>query len=217
MVDSIQIFAGQRYSFILTADKPVNNYWVRAQPNSGNTASTGGINSAILRYEGASVVEPITRQCIAMKPLIETNLHPLECPAAPGIPEPGAADVNLVFNMNFDTSTLKFTINNATFIPPSVPVLLQIISGASTPQDLLPSRDVYTLPPNKVIEISMPGNVAGGPVSNKCVLIIYLNLLTTFSQHPIHLHGVRVIHEIPVIHQLTSLNSASCLCYSKCK
>ena len=219
IVDSIQIFAGQRYSFILTADQPVDNYWVRAQPNSGNTGFIGGINSAILRYEGASVVEPTTRQWIAINPLIETNLHPLESPAAPGIPEPGAADVNLVFNMEFDLSTLKFAINNATFIPPSVPVLLQIISGASTPQELLPSGDIYTLPLNKVIEIVLPGNVVGGPVSNKCVLIVYLlrNLLTTFLQHPMHLHGVRVIHELPVIHRLISLNSASFLCYSKCR
>jgi iron transport multicopper oxidase len=28
VVDSIQIFAGQRYSFVLDANQKVNNYWV---------------------------------------------------------------------------------------------------------------------------------------------------------------------------------------------
>ena len=53
-VDSIQIFAGklsflgrnhfrscetlgQRYSFVLHANQPVNNYWIRANPNLGTT------------------------------------------------------------------------------------------------------------------------------------------------------------------------------------
>jgi iron transport multicopper oxidase len=207
MVDSIQIFAGQRYSFILTADQPVDNYWVRALPNSGNTTFIGGINSAILRYGGAPVAEPITVQPISTNPLVETNLHPLEDPAAPGISMPGAADVNLNLDIQFNTSIFEFTVNNATFNPPSVPVLLQIISGALTPQKLLPSGDVYVLPPNKVIEISMPGGSPGSPVSNKCILNIYL--LTIFLQHPIHLHGVRDIHQFPIlIYQLTFPNSA---------
>lgn len=51
-----------------------------------------------------------------------------------------------------------------TFLPPSVPVLLQILSGAKAAQDLLPSGSVYTLPPNKVIEISIPGGTPGAPV-----------------------------------------------------
>jgi iron transport multicopper oxidase len=31
--DRIDIFAGQRYSFVLTADQSPGNYWVRALPN----------------------------------------------------------------------------------------------------------------------------------------------------------------------------------------
>ena len=51
----------------------------------------------------------------------------------------------------------NFAVNNATFTLPSVPVLLKIISGAST---ALLSRSVYVLPLNKVIGISMPGGLA---------------------------------------------------------
>jgi hypothetical protein len=50
-----------------------------------------------------------------------------------------------------------------TFIPPNMPVLLQILSGVPA-QDLLPSGSVYTLPPNKVIEVSIPGGSPGAPV-----------------------------------------------------
>ena len=179
-VDSIQIFSSQRYSFILTANQPVNNYWVSAQPSAGNNTFIGGINSAILRYEGAPITEPTTPRSISTYPLVETNLHPFEYPEAPGIPIPGAADVNLNFNIRFNTSISEFTVNGSPFNPPAVPVLLQIISGASTAQELLPSGDVYVLPPNKVIEISMPGGSAGSPVSTKCFLII---IVENFTDH----------------------------------
>jgi len=147
----------------------VNNYWIRALPSLPNATFTGGLNSAILRYQGAPDVEPTTLQDNTNL-LVETNLHPLITPAAPGIPKPGAADVNLNLNIDFNFQTLEFTVNNGTFIPPTLPVLLQIISGAKTPQELLPPKDVYVLPPNKVIEISIPGGAPGSP-------------------HPFHLHG----------------------------
>nr|BAU94247.1 laccase [Pholiota microspora] len=168
-VDSIQIFVGQRYSFVLNTNQAVSNYWVRALPNSGPQTFDGGLNSAILRYWGAANVDPTTNST-STNPLLETNLHPLVNAAAPGIPTVGAADVNINLDIEFSFTTLRFTVNNATFIPPSVPVLLQIMSGAMTAQDLLPPGSVYVLPPNKVIEISMPGGATGGP-------------------HPIHLHG----------------------------
>ncbi|CAA7264102.1 unnamed protein product [Cyclocybe aegerita] len=168
-VDSIQIFAAQRYSFVLTANQPIDNYWIRALPNGNPVGFDGGVNSAILRYSGAPVAEPNTTST-SSNPMLETNLHPLENPGAPGIPVPGAADVNLNLQIVFNLTSLLFTVNNATFIPPSVPVLLQIMSGSLTAQELLPPGSVYVLPPNKVIEISMPGGAIGSP-------------------HPIHLHG----------------------------
>ena len=53
------------------------------------------------------------------------------------------------------------------FVPPMVPVLLQILSGVQNPSNLLPPGSVYTLPPNKTVEIS----IAVG------------------EKHPFHLHG----------------------------
>jgi iron transport multicopper oxidase len=169
VVDEIQIFAGQRYSFILSTDQAVSNYWVRALPNVGTQGFDGGVNSAILRYFNASEVDPTTNQS-STNPMLETNLHPLVNAAAPGTPTLGDADVTLNFAIGFNFSSFQFNINGATFSPPTVPVLLQILSGTETAQDLLPSGSVYVLPPNSVIEISIPGGAVGAP-------------------HPFHLHG----------------------------
>lgn len=188
-VDSIQIFAGQRYSFILNANQPIGNYWIRANPNLGTTGFAGGINSAILRYVLANpLVDPTTTQTPSTSPLVEANLVPLENPAAPGVPQVGAADVSINLNFGFDVANLELTINGVAFHSPTVPVLLQILSGTVNAQDLLPSGSVYSLPPNKVIELSMPAGVAGGPVSfssRSGVPFAYM-----YYQHPFHLHGV---------------------------
>lgn len=66
-----------------------------------------------------------------------------------------------------------FEIDGVSFIPPTVPVLLQILSGAQTAQSIMPNGSIIALPPNSVIELNLPGGVVGGG-------------------HPFHLHGVRV-------------------------
>ncbi|KAG5652312.1 Acyl-coenzyme A oxidase 2 [Sphagnurus paluster] len=161
-VDSIRIFAGQRYSFVLTANQPVNNYWVRANPNLGTTGFSGGLNSAILRYAGAPVADPTTPLVTSTNPMLETNLHPLVSPAAPGLPVAGGADV--AYNLAISFASGKFRINGVPFVPPTVPALLQIMSGALTAPAILPAGSVYSLPPNKVIELTIPGGGAGNPV-----------------------------------------------------
>ncbi|KAJ3568848.1 hypothetical protein NP233_g5440 [Leucocoprinus birnbaumii] len=167
-VDSIQIYAGQRYSFVLNANQPVDNYWIRALPNAGPSGFSNGVNSAILRYTGATDADPTTNQTTSTNPLVETNLHPLTDPGAPGTPEIGAADVNLNLAITFNGS--DFLVNGASWTTPTAPVLLQIMSGARTASELLPSGSVYTLPANSVIELSVPGGTIGAP-------------------HPFHLHG----------------------------
>ncbi|KIL62858.1 multicopper oxidase [Amanita muscaria Koide BX008] len=169
-VNSLQIFAGQRYSFVLTTNQPVNNYWIRANPSSGTTGFTNGLNSATLRYAGAPLADPTTNQSTTTNLLAETSLSPLLNPGAPGAPTQGGADINLNFNIVQNTTDSRFYVNGATFIPPTTPVLLQILSGAKTAQELLPSGSIYVLPRNKIVEVSIPGGSAGSP-------------------HPIHLHG----------------------------
>ncbi|KAJ6453702.1 laccase [Mycena sanguinolenta] len=169
-VDSIQIYAGQRYSFVLTANQSVGNYWIRTVANGGTAGFDNGINSAILRYTNAAVVDPTTNATTALAPLVETNLHPLVAMPVPGTHEVGAVDVALNFAITLNFTSFTFDVNGVSFVPPTVPVLLQILSGAHTAAELLPAGSVYTLPANSVIEISVPGGTPGAP-------------------HPFHLHG----------------------------
>ena len=157
----------------------MSNYWIRANPSHGDsTGFVGGINSAILKYINPRIInpqdvqpDPTTPEVASANPMLETNLHPLSNPGAPGKPKLGDADVNLNLNIGVNISTDLFTVNNASFTPPTVPVLLQILSFAQNAQNLLPTGDVYVLPRNKVIEISIPGGSPGSPVSGSLVFI----------------------------------------------
>jgi iron transport multicopper oxidase len=169
LVDQIQILAGQRYSVVLIADKPVDNYWIRSRPNFGNASFDGGMNSAILRYQGAPQVDPTTVNTPPQNQFVENNLHALINPGAPGIPGYGNADINL--NLQVNNASGYFYINGVTYKPPTVPVLLQILSGAQDPSQLLPDGSVIVLEANKVVELTLSMVTGpGGP-------------------HPIHLHG----------------------------
>ncbi|KAF9459163.1 multicopper redoxase [Collybia nuda] len=186
-VDSIQIHAGQRYSVVVTANQDVGNYWVRANPRPplGISGFDGGRNSAILRYVGAPEAEPsfVPFPPSSVKPMREVDIHALTDAAAPGLPHPGGADVVLNILPGFDPLTLKFTMNGRSFVPPSMPALLQIISGAKAAQELMPKGSYYELPRGKVVELSLPGtNFLGG------------------EPHPFHLHG----HSFSVIRSADS-------------
>ncbi|KAF5379950.1 hypothetical protein D9757_010274 [Collybiopsis confluens] len=148
VADSVQIFAGQRYSLILNATQSVDNYWVRANPNAGPTGFLGGINSAILRYQGASIAEPTTVS-LPVNQLKETSLVPLDNPLPPA-----EAGINVNLNLVLGFPGGKFTINGNTFVPPTVPVLLQILSGAQSASDLLPSGSVFPLALNQTVQLS---------------------------------------------------------------
>ncbi|KAG9084204.1 laccase [Ceratobasidium sp. 370] len=70
VVDSFDIFAGQRYSVIVEANQTVANYWVRAPM----TVAAAGTNTnldptnvfAVLHYDGAADAEPTTEQGTAI-------------------------------------------------------------------------------------------------------------------------------------------------------
>jgi iron transport multicopper oxidase len=57
-------------------------------------------------------------------------------------------------------------VNNTSFQDPSVPILLQILSGAKTAQDLVPAGSIYGLNRSEVVELTIPAGVLGGPVSS---------------------------------------------------
>ncbi|EMD32497.1 laccase [Gelatoporia subvermispora B] len=174
-VDAIDIFAGQRYSFVLDANKPVRpgvtgNYWIRANPGFGPNNFTGFINSAILRYVGASNEFPRTEWNQRPRMLNESDLHALEDPKAPGKPSQNPDAVNVTVNLNFTKVGDSYFVNGHSFVPPPLPVLLQILHHQTDPRKLLPYGSVIGLPRNASVQVTMPGGVDDIP-------------------HPLHLHG----------------------------
>ncbi|KIY47812.1 laccase [Fistulina hepatica ATCC 64428] len=170
-VTSIDIYAGQRYSFILYADQAVDNYLIRADPSIGTLGYDGGINSAILRYVGANVTDtlPTSVALDDTAPLLEADLVPLEDPAAPGNATLEGADVILYYNMTSPAAHVM-AVNGYAYTSPTVPVLLQALSGTTNVGNLLPEGSIYNIQSGQVVQVTIPGG--------------YLTL-----EHPFHLHG----------------------------
>ncbi|KAF6746309.1 laccase LCC3-2 [Ephemerocybe angulata] len=168
VVDSIRIFAGQRYSFVLHANQSVSNYWIRAQPSTGfgrlPDTTEGGLNSAILRYAGAPDEDPKSIEVPSKLPLREPNLHPLLNPAPPGSP---TFEMTLAIGFN----GTKWSMNNVTWdAPVKNPILLQILTGAANASALLPKGSIYDIPRGATVELT----VVASPIA---------------APHPFHLHG----------------------------
>ncbi|KAH9008346.1 laccase [Lactarius deliciosus] len=174
LIDSLEIFAAQRYSVVVKADQPVGNYWIRSLPNVPGRNFSDFNNLAILRYTGAAhanpTVDPTVNVPVSKLPLVETNLHPLTNSPAPGNPVPGGADININLDVTVNAARTNFLVNGFAFDFPTVPILLQILSGAKNASDLVPAGSIYGLKPNKSVELTIPAGALGGP-------------------HPVHLHG----------------------------
>ncbi|KAJ6586497.1 laccase2 [Mycena vulgaris] len=170
------VYAAQRISIILNANQTVDNYWIRAPPTGGNVTNNPNLNPnltlAILRYEGAPEVEPTTVNVPGPK-MDDGLMHPI---ASEGPGNLGSGPPDFAVTLNIAQPNLPFfDINGISYLSPSLPVLLQLLSGAAKPADFLPSEQVILLPSNSIIDISIPG----------------------LGAHPFHLHG----HNFDVIRQ----------------
>ncbi|THU89661.1 laccase 3 [Dendrothele bispora CBS 962.96] len=173
---SVDVYAAQRVSVILEANQTIGNYWIRAPPQPG-TPAVKNLTRAILRYAGAPDEEPTTtRQDPPGHALNDAEMHPIAA-EGPGKLGNGTADRTYIFNItqpfaganqtvDVDKAAF-FQINGTSYVSPPVPVLLQILSGASDARDFLPSEQVFLIEPNEIVDIVIPGGGA----------------------HPFHLHG----------------------------
>ncbi|KAJ3865330.1 laccase [Lentinula novae-zelandiae] len=182
-VQNVDIYAAQRISAVVEANQPVDNYWMRAPPTGGAAGAAGNPNLnpnltlAIVRYAGAPDAEPTSNNTgILGTKLDDANMHPI---ASENPGKLGSAPPDIFFELNIaQPNPPFFDINNISYISPTLPVLLQILSGAAQPTDFLPSNQVLLITPNATIEVSIPGTGA----------------------HPFHLHG----HNFDVIRQPNS-------------
>ncbi|KAJ7075749.1 laccase [Mycena belliarum] len=170
-VSSFDIFAAQRYSVVLTANQPVDNYWIRAPMVLKGGSDTLDPNNvkAILRYSGAPAVDPKTNQLVLQKGggLREYELQTLIKPGAPG----GDAPADRVIDLDFDAAGPGlWEINGIPYVPPTLPTLLKIINGATLESDFTTPEHTFVLKPNQVVELRIHGSNHG-------------------MAHPFHLHG----------------------------
>lgn len=131
------------------------------------------MNSAILRYSGAPIQDPAPRTWLPVNPLNESSLQAYGNPGVPGVPGVGNADVSINLVGQINATTALFEINNVSFTPPPIPVLLQILSGAVNLSQLQPQGSVYTLPRNKTVEVSFPGQLLLAAVCFTCFLRLH--------------------------------------------
>lgn len=77
-----------------------------------------------------------------------------------------ACVVSFEYQISFPNG-FQFSINGFPFESPTIPVLLQILSGAKKAHELLPLGSIYGLRRNKSVELTIPGGATGGPVSTQ--------------------------------------------------
>jgi hypothetical protein len=94
------------------------------------------------------------------------------------------SDTHLILPNHENATAGQFTVNGVSFQPPSVPVLLQILSGTQNASDLLPSGSIYGLEAGKSVELTIPAFAFAGPVrTDLCSVLLLLTFLTTSASY----------------------------------
>ena len=120
----------------LNANQSVGNYWIRAQPNSaGLQGYAGGINSAILRYNGAPKKDPASVQPTPAIPLNEVDLHPLVNPKA-------VRNLNAV-SISILTQMVPYSPDALAWVTPTSRSILSLVSYVAS---ICVKLAAYTLP-----------------------------------------------------------------------
>ncbi|KAI0247080.1 hypothetical protein BJV78DRAFT_1285798 [Lactifluus subvellereus] len=127
----------------------------------------------------------------------ETDLHPLDSTPMPGDPFPGGANININLDVTLSSDFTEFLVNGLSFDAPTVPVLLQILSGAQSASDLVPAGCIYGLDANKSVGITIPAGAAGGLLCysstlSTCTVMGHTSLLTASLLMPDETHIITV-------------------------
>ncbi|KAJ6526113.1 Cupredoxin, partial [Mycena vulgaris] len=156
----------QRCNIALHANASVKNYWIRAPMVRGLIDSMSKLCSfAILRYASAPTQDPTASALVATTlskgpdPLQEFQLAPLINSGAPG----GSAPADHVIDLNFDAPGpgTAWEINGIGYTPLSLPILLNIINGASVASGFTVGEHTFILVPDEVVELRIHGSLHG--------------------------------------------------------
>ncbi|KAF8142645.1 Cu-oxidase-domain-containing protein [Mycena galopus ATCC 62051] len=170
-VNILVIHAGQRYSFVVTANQVVGNYWINAFINGGtlNANLNSTLSRGILRYEGAPDEEPQTPMTAGPTGADAVLLNEWELVPLDPIPAPDP-DFNLTFRTFMPEGLTAWEINNISYISPSVPTLVRVLHGETQQMDFNVTENTFLFPANKTIQVEIIDAINEG--------------------HPFRLHGM---------------------------
>ena len=168
---SLEIYPGQRYSVVLTANQNIGNYFIRTQMINGPSSIE---TRAILRYSGAPIKVPTSSDNGGSDRMKEEDLSPLFFDKALSDPNVKAdVTINLKFTKTVGaTGNSIWTINNVDYQTPMKPLLYNILrENATVQKDFLRASNVYVLNKvNGIVDLVIEGSAVG-------------------FKHPFHLHG----------------------------
>ncbi|KAF9364456.1 hypothetical protein BGX34_001436 [Mortierella sp. NVP85] len=149
-VQRLTIDVGQRYSVVLNTDQRLNNYWVHAVMDtsrfSGDVSALNTAIKAILRYRGAPIAspsgDPKAPPPDGLRDLDPSALKPLNPQNPPTVDQSIPLYVALKIQEN---NTPIGSVNDVTWRPPKVPILVQVKSA--TPAGELTPSPMLVLPP----------------------------------------------------------------------
>jgi len=124
---------------------------------------------AVLHYDGAPNADPVGSPGSASgTKLEEHNLHELGSTGAPGGSGPADHIIDLNFTKDKDNNdAVTWLVNGIRYESPSVPTLLQILSGARLATDFAEEEHTIILAKDEVVELRIHGSANGHSESTR--------------------------------------------------
>ncbi|ORX89060.1 hypothetical protein K493DRAFT_306084 [Basidiobolus meristosporus CBS 931.73] len=196
-VEHLEINAGQRYSVLVEANQPIDNYFMKANAKFRKSTPENGLS--ILHYEGSpdpNIRSPPAPERIPAVPLgtpmwefnrfkmLPRDVLPSQL-NHPDFPQAYDREIQLTTGQRkLDNGAIRMYLNNLTFEEPMSPVLLDLYDGTRSrypDYQKINRTDGYDSA-RRTIPVKL----------NEVIQIVIQNTATTTGrcdQHPFHLHG----------------------------
>jgi FtsP/CotA-like multicopper oxidase with cupredoxin domain len=205
--ESFVIWPGERFDFLIIANRPIGNYWVRAELLATNNIAP--VAEAILRYDGASDIDPTSTKatCTKSKPCIIANcpypyfpqehvyckpFSDMKSRTENPAPEFDETSQNYFLNFGFPGNDWRpGSVNGRTFESPTVNALTQ-------PKQWQSKCDRSKCGDNKICKCTYALKFNGMDGQRTIQMVLSsLGIGGNDCAHPIHVHG----HSFHVIKQ----------------
>jgi len=143
---SADINNGESYSFLVKADQPIGNYWIRTSI-AYRTNDGSAIGRAILRYVGAPAALPRKSISPGVDNLMQSmrRARRIKSTTERAVPRTSSRQFILLGTQNFYRGYLRWSVNNISNAAPDTPALLSNAFGTLA-QDRSPIIEQLTPP-----------------------------------------------------------------------